>query len=144
VLPVTLPWNKFPGTAGLVAKLIKVSLLKKKVCVQPAVLWKYTTGVVQHTLNPVLLDIYVLLLCYMNSTHTHITHKLMFRILSSGCWQSMGYKKMAVCFVCKSVCKYHSLSAVCSTQQMVTVPSAHIEVSLYTHAHTVSKEQSGT
>ena len=53
---------------------------------------------------------------------------------------------MAICFVCKSVREYHSLSAVClaaALQQMLTIPSSHIAVSLYTNAHILSKEQSG-
>ena len=91
---------------------------------------------------------YVTLTVHTKHTHTHRYHTQIDVLnLSSGRWQSMGYKKMAICFVCKSVHEYHSLSAVClavALQQMVTVPSAHIVVSLYTHAHTLSKEQSGT
>jgi len=52
MLPLTLPWNKFPGTTGLVVRLIKVPLLwGGGVGVWPAVLWKYTAAVVQHTVH---------------------------------------------------------------------------------------------
>jgi hypothetical protein len=52
VLSVTLPWNNFPGTTGLVARLIKVPLLWwGEVGVQPAVPWKHMAAVVRHTVH---------------------------------------------------------------------------------------------